>query len=69
MLLLTVELGHGTFIRLVSGIVALAARLVIREVAADFLQSLRILHLLVAHGRLCLRVHSVEVKDFFIGCG
>jgi len=50
LLLLSVELGHWAFVRLVRRIVALATRLSAREVAADFLQSLGILYLLVAHG-------------------
>lgn len=69
LLLLSVELGHRAFVRLVCRIVALSTRLGVRKVAADFLQSLGILHLLVAHGRLCRRVHPMEVEDLLVGRG
>ena len=60
-LLLPVELGHGTFVWLVSRIVTLAAGLV-GEVAANFLfQSLCILDLLEAHWRLGLGIHAMKV--------
>ena len=65
--MLSIELSHRAFIRLVRRIVALATWLSVCEVAAHFLQSLGILHLFVAHRRLRRWVHAVEVKDFFIG--
>ena len=47
-ILLPIELSHGTFVWLVGGIVTLTTGLV-DEVAANFLQPLRILNLLEAH--------------------
>ena len=55
--LLPVELGHGTFVRLVGGIVTLTTGLA-DEVTTDFLQPFRVLHLLETHWRLRLRVHA-----------
>ena len=69
LLLLSVELGHWAFVCLVRRIVALSTRLGVRKVPADFLQSLCILHLLVAHRGLCRRVHAVEVQDLLVSCG
>ena len=57
-LLLVVELSHGTFICLISRMVTLPT-LLGDEVARNFLQSLGVLHLLEAHRGLRLWVHSI----------
>ena len=58
MVLLVVELSHGTFVCVISRIVTLST-LLVDEVAANFLQSLGVLHLLEAHRGLRLWVHSI----------
>ena len=57
--LLVVERSHGTFVCLISRIVTLSTVLLVDEVTSNFLQSLLVLDLLEAHGRLSLWIHSV----------
>ncbi len=56
--LLVVELSHGTFVCLISRIVTLST-LLVDEVTANFLQSLGVLDLFEAHRGLRLWVHSI----------